>query len=182
MFRKKKPAADIGDIAVFFAEIVSRSKEFLARPVRIHFIADALPQNAKGLSDLGDFLPFLRTVLFDAAQHTTPNPHATLHIHTAGEGSAADITAAIAAQVRPEGEDYFVLTMGKAGMQKDAVKGFAGLSPETRRHITLFHLPLGMSGGGETSALVSAVRILLKGEPIAATPSGLRTLSGKNVV
>jgi hypothetical protein len=180
MFRKKKSAADIRDIAVFFSELVYRSNEFLSRPVRVHFIADCLPRRAGRLCDLRDFLPFLRTVLFDAAQHTTPNPEATLHIHTADEGPVTDIAAALAAQVRPDGDDFFVITLGKAGMQKDAVKGFAPLSGEARRHITLFHLPLGMAcGRTETPALVAAVRILLRGEPIAAAASGLRILQEK---
>ncbi|MDR1932446.1 MAG: hypothetical protein LBQ57_06430 [Spirochaetales bacterium] len=184
MFQKKRRGADINDIAAFFRELVSRSGEFLGRPVRVHFIADAAQCRA-GSSDAGDFLPFLRMVLFDAAQNTAANPDTSLHVHTADggvAGAAGEITAAIAGKSGDDmnNDEFFIITWGKAGMQKNLVKEFSGLPEAARKRLTLFHLPLGMGNTRtEMNALAAAVRTLLKGKRIAAGEAGLRIVQGK---
>ena len=182
MFRAKMTATDINDIAAFFAELVSRSKEFLARPVHIHFVTDFVPGKKRQADDIGDFLPFLRTVLFDAAQNTVPNPQAALSVHTPpAEENAADVFDRIASRVLPDGDDFFVITLGKPGIRKDAAKGFAGLGEEARRRLTLFHIPREKgSSSAVTNALAAAVRILLRGEEIPRGDSGLRILQETN--
>jgi hypothetical protein len=180
MFRKKKPVTDINDIAAFFAELVSRSQEFLARPVRVHFIADFVPGRSRRSSGLREFLPFLRMALFDAAQNTVPNADTTLHVHTAAEGSTGKIAASIAGGIDAQGgEEFFIISWGKSGMQKDLIKEFSGLGEAARKRITLFHLPPGAGTRTETNTLAAAVRMLLKGELIASGESGLRILQGK---
>ena len=180
MLRAKMAITDINDIAAFFGELVSRSQEFMARPVRIHFVTDFAPGKKRQEDDIGDFLPFLRTVLFDAAQNIVPNSRTTLFIHTppAG-GSAADAFAEIAGRVQAEDDDFFIIALGKPGIRKDAAKGFAGLSQKDRRRLTLFHVPRETGGRAAMNALVAAVRILLRGEHIPIGPSGWRILQEK---
>ena len=181
--RKKKRASDIKDIAAFFVELVSRSREFFSRPVRIHFIADFIPdsrQREREPSDIGESLPILRTVLFDAAQNTAPNPDTTLHVYTPQDGSAGEIAAWIAKEALSGSEEFFIITLGKAGMQAEAANIFAQLPAKAKSHITLLHLPAQtIDTGAETRALVSAVRMLITGEPIPVSAAGLRIFQEK---
>jgi hypothetical protein len=180
LFRKKKPLTDINDAAAFFAELVSRSKNYLRCPVRIHFVADSIPGKTSCVSDIGDFLPFLRTVLFDAAQNTIPNPETSLHVYTQTEGSSKKILAAINAEAgtaRTARHEFFIITLGKPSLQKEIIKEFSPLSPELRRRLTLFHLSPGPENSkAQTGALVSAARILLQGERIETSREGFRVL------
>jgi hypothetical protein len=185
MFRKKKPGIDINDIAAFFRELVSRSKEFLGRSVRVHFVVDFVPGKSRRPSGLVDFLPFLRTVLFDETQNTVPNTDTSLYVHTAAEGSAGKIAAAIVETIQADGseaeggDEFFVISWGKSGMRKDIIKEFSGLSETGRKRVTLFFLPLDVGTRAEMNALAAAVRILLKGESITPGRDGLRILQGK---
>jgi hypothetical protein len=126
-----------------------------------------------------DFLPFLRTVLFDETQNTVPNADTSLYVHTAAEGSAGKIAAAIAETIQAGGDEFFVISWGKSGIQKDIIKEFSGLSEAGRGRVTLFHLPLDMGTRAEMNTLAVAVKILLKGGRIEAGESGLRILQGK---
>lgn len=180
LFRKKKPLTDINEMAGFFAELISRSKNYLRIPVNVHFISDGVEGKPYRVSEMGDFLPFLRTVLFDAAQNTVPNPETSLRVHRATESSAGEIASAIAREIRREGGEFFIITWGTAGMRRDIVEAFCGIGERDRKRITLFHLPLGTGDTrAETGVLAAAVRILLKGERIAAGEAGMRMLQGK---
>jgi hypothetical protein len=177
LFRKKKPLTDINDLANFFVELISRSKDYQSGPVRIHFITDGIPGKPYCVSDAGDLLPFLRTVLFDAAQNTVSNPETSLRVHRVAEGSTEKILAAIASDIRPARYRFFVITLGKKFLQKETIKEFSSLPEDARRRLTLLHLPLGQENAKtQGSALVSAVRVLLKGEPLAEGEARLRTL------
>jgi hypothetical protein len=129
---------------------------------------------------MGDFLPFLRTVLFDAAQNTVPNPETSLRVHSASESSAGEVASAIAREIRGEDSEFFIITWGTVELRTDIVEAFRGIGESERKRITLFHLPLGTGDTrAETGALAAAVRILLTGERIAAGEAGMRMLQGK---
>jgi hypothetical protein len=180
LFRRKKHGVNVKDVAAFFRELVSLSKEFLTRPVRVHFVADFASPDPRGASDVEAFLPFLRMVLFDAAQNTPANPDTSLYIHTAAEGSAAEIAAAIAGELRGAGDEFFIISWGKPGIQKELIRAFSGLDEAARKRVTLFHLPLGRGNArAETKTLAAAVKILLRGERIAAGETGLRIVQEK---
>jgi hypothetical protein len=176
LFRKKIPLTDINDLAGFFVELVSRSKNYLGGPVRIHFIADGVPGKPYCVSDMGEILPFLRTVLFDAAQNTVSNPETSLRVHRA-ESSTEKILAAIASEILSAQHRFFIITLGKRLLQKETLREFSLLPQDARGRLTLFHLPLGPENPQtQANALVSAARILLTGERIAAGEACLRTL------
>ena len=179
MFRAKTPGTDLSDIAAFFKELVSRSRRFLSRPVRIHFVAEFSSEKTRQTDGMGDVLPFLRTVLFDETQNTVSNPQAALCVHTPpAEGKLSDIFAEIASAVEPAGDDFFVIVFGSSAIRKAAVKDFAALREDARRRLSLFHLQK-ESGLDAVNGLVTAMRILLRGEDISPETSALRILQGK---
>jgi hypothetical protein len=180
-FWKKKPLTDIRDLAAFFVELVSRSKNYLHGPVRVHFVTDCVPGKNYCVCEAGNFLPFLRTVLFDAAQNTVPNPEVSLCMHTTAESSAGKIAAVIASEIRQAKHESFIISLEQKSARKNALfKEFAALPEETRKRITLFSLLLQKSGSREeTDILVSAVKILLTGGRIQAGRTGLRVLQEK---
>ena len=174
-------AADINDAAEFFVELVSRAREFAKHPVHVHFVTDFSPEKKRRGDSLAEFLPFLRTVLFEAAQNIVPNPRTTLCVHTPpARGNAADIFKQIAAGVQPDDDEFFIIALGKSAIRREAAKGFTGLTQKDRRRLTLFYIPLEMGAGrAAMNALAAAVRILLRGEHISVGPSGWKILQGK---
>ena len=177
----KKRANDVKDIAAFFVELVSRAREFLTRPLRVHFIAEHIPRRGSGSSDIRDFLPILRTVLFDSSRSIVPNPRTSLHIHTIRtEGSPKDIASRIAGQLKSGDEEFFIITLGKAPARKEIYGVFEKMPAESKKHITLLHLPAETGDTqANTGALVSAMRILINGEPVPLSDSGLRVFQEK---
>jgi hypothetical protein len=180
LFQKKKPRTYINELAGFFVELVSRSKNYRRRPVYIHFIVEGVSGKPYRVSDIGDFLPFLRGVLFEAAQNTVPNPETSLSIHKSDPKSRQKILAGITGEVSGNSGDFFIITWAKPDIQNDIAKAFSGLSESGRTRITLFHLPLRTeNSSAQNTAFVSAIRSLLRGEDIEAERTGPRILQGK---
>jgi hypothetical protein len=169
LFHPKETGTEIEDLAALMGELTSRAKDFLGRPVRTHIIDGSASGKRIRAPGLREFSPFLRTVLFDTAQNTAPNPDASLRFH--GGGCSRISAAEIAAEIREENgrgskdpADYFVITLCTDAAYKEVLGEFLELPADICKRLTLFRLPLGMGdGGADIRVLTSAVRILLEG-------------------